>query len=824
MDRLNVYPNERVGIPDFEAGAGGQLVQRDQVREGRVFLLPDGRATGSAATPSRVLGGFDFEAFTPSTVSTLTINRGRGIFPRITDDLQREFGLLVGDEGPDQQIIDFSPAASSSTQAVYVRATNTLGEFENRVFWNPGAPVEFVDSVATRKVASWQVKFQDAGASPPGNGEWVKIWEVVIDGGGLVASVTDYRHFYFEGDPAGSYASEWGDGADDRNTDRAAYGVMDNHLWAHLIRRQLTDIIGDGGHYKAIPSSLKQLHPLRDRFVTIDQPGGAGGDGTYATIGDAITALNAADGGTILLREGTYVITAAPATITKTINFLGVEDGVFIENQINADVFLLDFAAGADGSTVQGINFTEHATDSSEQQIKSVADNFLIERCEIKGEVALLGGSRVVVDQCALQGAVENDFSEDALRFGGIFSECTIRQSRISADNLSRANTVFLGSAAGDISFEDCAFNAGIFSGARLLNTATFDGDLVFSRCFFNTVHTTSAANIPIDLTSTGSTIFTNCKFNFQALGVWTYPVLSTFTATVGNSLVMQNCVMDFNNAVFTGMAAGIAPVYIDHQNCRFDGLRVYNVFMPNTADTGNEWFFFLVPRGGTSGSGAIKFHNCKLWDISGRVSGDMNMSLFGSNEALATGTLIFDGVSIDGSSKTYLSAADLGAILRIASPAAIRQTKITNCFWRGGSWAHAAHGVHGKALHMTNNTLSFPTTTAFETRIVSWTGTKTPGEDSHIIFCFNSITHGTISLNAVELFSALRVVAVGNIVENLGTSSPPGIRINSAGTGGGTGGGVFVGNNCDDGVGYLGGSTDDLPDPGSESTLNIQS
>jgi len=262
MDRVNILPNQRVGLTDYEDGAGGKLVQEDQIREGRSLALPSGRTVGGAATSARILAGFGFEAIVFSTDDSATLNRGTAILPLLTDDSELLFGLIQADEGPAQRIIDFSTAAPSSTQAVYLRATNTLATFQNRVFWNPDTgPAEFIDNVATRRVATWEVTFQDVSASPPGSGEWVKIWEVVMDGATKIASINDYRHFYFEGDASATYTQEWGAGANDRDSDRTLSPVTDLHRLVQLLRRQLTDIIGGvlGSWATAIPRHLTDL-------------------------------------------------------------------------------------------------------------------------------------------------------------------------------------------------------------------------------------------------------------------------------------------------------------------------------------------------------------------------------------------------------------------------------------------------------------------------------------------------------------------------------------------------------------------------------------
>lgn len=796
MDRVAFLPNERVGLSDMEDGAGGNLVLADQIRQSRILLLPEGRSSNLANSPARVFSGFDFEPFTPNTVNQLTIRRGSGILPLFDEKARLSFGLVSGEEGPDTLIVDFSTATASTVQSVYVRATQTRGAYQNRVFWNPAGPNEFPDNIATRYVAGWSVEARQVGASPPGYGEFVKVAEVALDGAGLVASVTDYRQFYYEGDAANSFAHEWGDGANDRDADRATYGISDSHMWAQLIRRQLSDLIGAGFQTKPL-TSIRALYPLQDRFVTVDKPGGPGGDGTYVSIPAAIAALNAANGGTILLRSGTYQILAAIPQITKTISLMAVEDAVFVENQINANAFMLDFGAGAEGSILEGIEFTEHATLSSEQQIKSISSRFKIERCTVSGEVLIAGGQRIIVDQCSLVGSVENDWgSGNALRFAGFVTECTFRQTSIASNVINVPTSTNFGSATGAVSFEDCFFVSGFLSNARLVSTATFDGTLAFTRCVFITNNTATSSQYRIELTSRGSTNFTDCRFEFNDIGAFGQPVIFATSNNDADSLSFENCRMNFNNAVFVGTGN---PIYISHHNCKIEGLTVYGAFLVNSADSASRLFFNMIPKAGSSGAGSIKICDSKIVTLSGRVSGTMDMSLIGSDGgAFGDGRLLIDNVEVAGAGQTYLGGGDNCCLVRVFSPVAL--TRITNCTFTGGAWSYVVYGDANRALMMTDNEITNYAGNVASNRVVLWYAYGI-GESpiSNITFSNNTITHGSIAQGAVQLNGSTgggRGVAHGNVILNLGTAHTPSLLLDTLGA-------SLIGNNCSNGVDY---------------------
>lgn len=260
MDLAKFYANERVGVADM-ADAGGQLAFDDEIRKGAVFELPSGRA-GSTGQDARVFSGFDVVG-SPVGTNSLTISRGAAIC-KVLDGGELKHGVLMGGEGSPSITLDLT-SLGDGTYYVWARFVQHEAVVENRVFWNPlGSPAqEYVDNVATRKVAAWQIVAQSSSATaPPGHGEYFRIW-TVTKSGGTISAVTDTRNWFFEGAADDAYSHEWGDGANDRDADRSAHGVQDWHLWAQMIRRQLADVIGSpvGAHtvWPAVPIELEQL-------------------------------------------------------------------------------------------------------------------------------------------------------------------------------------------------------------------------------------------------------------------------------------------------------------------------------------------------------------------------------------------------------------------------------------------------------------------------------------------------------------------------------------------------------------------------------------
>lgn len=247
LELIRWTANERVGIPDQEAMTDLVAEELRRRTDGMLLRSVDG---------AQVLGGF---GLTSLGAGLARLDYGRAILPVVKEQVETQ-GFFLGLQSPTSYQLDFSGAADD-TYDVYIRAVYTDGTFENRVFWDPGSSAEFVDYVATRQVPTWEATYAADGAPSPGS-EWVRLWSVNV-ASGLITGTTDRRPFFFEGEADGSYGHLWGDGANDRNADRATYGVQDRWTWDQGVRRQLADIIGapvgSHGWWSAVPIELAQL-------------------------------------------------------------------------------------------------------------------------------------------------------------------------------------------------------------------------------------------------------------------------------------------------------------------------------------------------------------------------------------------------------------------------------------------------------------------------------------------------------------------------------------------------------------------------------------
>ena len=254
-----VQDNERIERGDYEFAI-------DETPRAVGRMVPDQFLANPAGERLWILGGF---GLTNPSAKQLRCDRGSAILSQ-KEKGQTITGILTF-EGDTQKILDLA-AFANGTYGVFIRYELQDGEFQNRIFWNPGSPgEEFTQSMATRRVANWG--YTVATTAP--SAEWFKIGEVVVSASPTLA-VTGQRKFYFEGSEVayggliadgkdntgasapGTYRT-WGAGTNDRNANRALYGVRDLQTFSAAVREQMADIIGTGaGWYTAIPEGLAQ--------------------------------------------------------------------------------------------------------------------------------------------------------------------------------------------------------------------------------------------------------------------------------------------------------------------------------------------------------------------------------------------------------------------------------------------------------------------------------------------------------------------------------------------------------------------------------------
>jgi hypothetical protein len=241
MDRPLFYSDERVDLLDFvRALLYGQV---EATRNLRALLVPEADPRGYvfegfAITPNGIGNGV-LITFGADGRMLLGENRDGTIFNgHIAED---ETGALT----VELLCADFTPPAGIGWYDLYIRLILDPGTGENRAFWSSVLGSEYLALVDTSDRPTFALAAVTHGAAAPW-AEGVKIAEInnAVPGFIALGEINPLRRFFFEGEEDVFYHPSWGDGANDRNANRALHGVHDLYTFSEFVRRQLMDIMG----------------------------------------------------------------------------------------------------------------------------------------------------------------------------------------------------------------------------------------------------------------------------------------------------------------------------------------------------------------------------------------------------------------------------------------------------------------------------------------------------------------------------------------------------------------------------------------------------
>tara|TARA_Y100000034_G_scaffold103827_2_gene129854 strand:- start:888 stop:2399 length:1512 start_codon:yes stop_codon:yes gene_type:complete len=243
-DLVRVEANERIDVPDFEAMQRGNRAETRQALRTLVFG-ENNRISGDAMANLGPWPLVDMGA------GQLRITRATALGGHVHEDGTLEWPVGVGFEGPGFQVLDFT-AQPANTYTLWVQVSFTAADVGARVFWNDTTAQEDTASIDTRYVAGWNVTYT-TGASP-GSG-WVMIGTTIWNG--AAHTTLTASNMLFEGpEVAGVPVHLWGSGPNDRDLDRATYGITNLFDWLAAMRRQVDDMIGGAGWWDTAPTSL----------------------------------------------------------------------------------------------------------------------------------------------------------------------------------------------------------------------------------------------------------------------------------------------------------------------------------------------------------------------------------------------------------------------------------------------------------------------------------------------------------------------------------------------------------------------------------------
>lgn len=273
-DRVRVEADQRVDLGDWRAL---QENARTALKMGLRALLFG--PSGSVPTGRDLDKAVQYEFDVTTSGTEITITKGRAWAGEVLEDgTTYESGIVAGEDGDATQVLDLT-GEPSSDYWVWVRQSFDPGIPGSRVFWDAGSNAEVPQSIDTREVAGWKAVYT-ASSTPPDD-RYVQVGIVSWNGSSFTAQRRSMDHV-FEGtlDDGNEVTDAWGDGANDRDADRAAYGVSSLVSAFDAVRRQFKDIIGVSRWYSAVPQTTRgtpanaSLSHYRDHYDATTDPHG----------------------------------------------------------------------------------------------------------------------------------------------------------------------------------------------------------------------------------------------------------------------------------------------------------------------------------------------------------------------------------------------------------------------------------------------------------------------------------------------------------------------------------------------------------------------
>lgn len=149
-----------------------------------------------------------------------------------------KYGLYItgGEASRDVDLASFG----DGSYGVYIRGVLRETQYESRAFWEQNTANEVVRGMAVRFFEDWEYI---VATQSPGD-DWTATATITKTGGSLVVSA-DLRRFFFEGQESADFdpSADWGT-TNDRNNDRATYGIKNFRTLARAVLAKIQDIYG----------------------------------------------------------------------------------------------------------------------------------------------------------------------------------------------------------------------------------------------------------------------------------------------------------------------------------------------------------------------------------------------------------------------------------------------------------------------------------------------------------------------------------------------------------------------------------------------------
>jgi hypothetical protein len=461
--------------------------------------------------------------------------------------------------------------------------------------------------------------------------------------------------------------------------------------------------------------------------VGFDGGGAVGFDEMYMGTSGLIDAINAIKafatyrvGGTIQLWGGdtlrSYQVGATFPVIDKPIHFTSPGMARFRNNRgLGASQYVFDFAAGADGSSMENITIQEDTSPSNKALRLTGVKNITIRNCHFIGRVLLSACERVSFENCTFAGGTNTGGTEsNAVEVSGIgASACrsiSFRNCRFTVTNttvttsevvkISPSTSEVLDEQTQGALLENCYIDVpNGLDGLFVENNGGVTTQNVMFKC---RPYTAGKAILRI---SNGGGVYNNLKFR---LANWSgnYIISSFIKASSTYGLQLHSVHIDAQQAFLGVYAAGDNPLNLAGYGLLVTNLTYFGILLPDSVDQGfnldnTRPLVLLTPESIGGAGGEVLFRDSKIYGIfsSPSASGTTNGVIIGTTAHNTTpGIVVIDNVEIDGGLLTYATASTY-MVKQLPRGSIIR-----NCNFHDGRWLSVIHSEEDEIQILDNH------------------------------------------------------------------------------------------------------------------------
>lgn len=534
-------------------------------------------------------------------------------------------------------------------------------------------------------------------------------------------------------------------------------------------------------------------------IISVGNPTAVGFDEMYmgsSGLADAITSIkNFATyrvGGTIHLWPGgtlsSYQIGATFPVINKPIHFVSPGITYFRNNRgLGADQYVFDFAAGADGSTMENIHVIEDSSPSNKALRLTGITDITIRNCHFIGKVLVTGCKRVRFENCTFAGGTNTGGTEfNAVEVSGIdangsrnisFKNCrfTVTNTTVTTSEVvkfSSSTSETLDEQTNGVLLENCYVDVpdGI-NGMDIQNNGGVTGRNI---TFKMRPYTAGTRALTMDNTTADLQ-----RLRFE-LAEWSGENIygSFIHITNAYDVKLDGVRIDTQQCFLGVYAAGDNPIYVSTGNVVVSNLYWAGIILPDsgviaTLDPTRP----IILIEGTNGQKA-ELRNAKIWAVYSdpSASGNTSFTFIGCSSGQEGGTggsIVIDNVEIDGSLITYSG----GSYSRYFVNQLQQGSTVRNCYFHDGIIG-AAIRVDAHEVVIENNRFEFTTQTTQISQVIVLDGytndrcDRCKISDNHIVVA--DTLGNTVDIQGDGAHNVRDGIFSNNTVRNTENNTPP--------------------------------------------------